>query len=255
MKRVVLAMLLATGCSETMVQTKVAVPSFEQSKEAATISRPKVSVIVEPLGYAELENGKVPKIKASWGEVDRAQARMGGGAGTSKQRYEELALIPVPSFAVAIVNDSAMPIAFKDARVRIESKSGKSYKAILAPEDVASRVDVLTRERFPSAGQQNQLLEQLRDAVMRVPLLSTETKLAAGERFDGVLVVDFGSYNLQELDKVLAADDSYSLVFENVGGESQPLSIKIAMNKIQKTITAQCPEGKPATAQSCKLGD
>lgn len=255
MKRALLGCLLLAGCAENLVQAKVAVPSFEAASEPVAVTRPKVSVLVEALGYANLENGKIPKIKASWGEVDRSQAVMAGGRGGSKMRYADLPLIPLPSFGVAIINSSAAPIAFKGARVRLESKSGKTFKAILEAEEIAGRVEVLTREQFPSTGEQRQLLEQLRDAVMRVPLLSSDTKLAAGERFDGVLVVDFSAYNLKELDSVLASDDSYSIVFENVGGGSEPFAIKVPMKKTSETITARCPDGKPPTAQICKLSD
>lgn len=253
MSRALIALLFVTGCAENLIQAKVAVPTFEAKGETTTVSRAKVAVAVSPIGYAELEAGKVPRIKASWQEVDRSQVSSGSRMAT-KTRYGELQLIPLPSFAIAIVNESGAAITFKNATVSLEGKSGKKFAAILKPEDVAARVDVLTRERYPSAAEQSSLVDQMREAVIRLPLLSGETVIAAGQRFDGMLIIDFASFDLAELDRALATDREFVLTLDNLGGDSAPLAIKIPLDKTAVTITARCPEGKPATAQTCKAG-
>ena len=252
MRHALLALLFLTGCAEELIQAKVAVPTFEAKGETTTVSRAKVSVAVSPIGYAELEAGQVPRIKASWQEIDHSQVSSRGRMAT-KMRYSELQLIPLPSFAIAIVNESGAAIDFRNAKVSLEGKSGKKFAAMLKPENVAARVDVLTRERYPSAAEQSSLIDQMREAVIRLPLLSSDTLIAAGQRFDGLLIIDFAAFDIAELDRALATDREFMLTLDNLGGEAAPLTIKVPLDKTAVTIAARCPKDKPATTQSCKL--
>lgn len=251
MRIAVLFGLVLVGCSPNFVAAKVAVPAFKLGAAPATASRPGVTVGVQPLGYGELEAGKVPVIKASWGEIDRSQVESGGKAGT-KMRYGEVPLVPLPSFAVVIDNQSQAPVELKGATVTLEGKSGKKWKAILSSEDVAAEVDLAIRDRYPSAAQNNAVLEQLRDAVLKLPFLVKTTVVAPGQNFQGFLVFDLKAYNMQEVDKLLAAEQGFTMTFDALGG-APPLTVKLALDKDQATVNAQCPEGKPVAASVCRL--
>lgn len=206
-----LTVLWVTGCATaTAPAPVVARPPALVPSGPAWVSRAGVTFDVQPLGYAERAAGKLPKVEASWGEIDHTKP----AGGASLRRFEVLPLVPVPSFAFVLDNHGGAPIAFRSATIALQSaRTRHRWEAMLVPEDVAARVERLTRARFPNA-HDPRLYEELRDTVMQVPLLTRETIVADGARLDGVLVIDFHADDGNELARVLADDMALELRIE-----------------------------------------
>jgi hypothetical protein len=246
----------ASGCAETLVRTKLNISSLALSSIQATINRDGIGVGAQLLGFVELQQGRAPSIEVRWREIDVAMARAQNarqGEEPTKPMSARVPLVPVPSMFLAIDNRSGSVIDFKGAKVWLESTKGQKYPAVLSVVDVASRADVYLREKYPNAAQSEEVVEGLRERVSRVPLFHDKLVIQPGTRFDGILVLDLPAFSIKETDAALAGDEKFTLKLTALGGGSEPLEISIPFERTSAAIQVDCPQGKPATSETCKL--
>lgn len=253
---VTLGLGLGVGCAEPLVRIKMNVPSLALSAVQPTINRDGIGVGAQLLGFTEFQQGRAPSIEVRWKEIDVAAARAMNRSqddAPTKQMRARIPLVPVPSVFFAIDNKSDSPVTFKGAKAWLESSKGRKVPVMLNVSDVASRIDLYMREKYPKAAESEEVLEGLRDRVGKLPLFSDELVIKANSRFDGLLVLDLGSFSLKESVEALGSDQKFTLRLSGLGGASEPLEISVPFEGTQSAIVAECIQGKPINTTNCKL--
>ena len=253
----VLGLVLAMGgCAETPpVDATVQVLTFKRHPGEA-VDQSGVAIAAEAITPDNLAQHQGLMAKLSWQEVDRNAPSAGGenfsGSGAMITRYQMVALIPMPTFEIRIANHSDKPLKFDKAKIAVVDSTGKRFAAFADGGAIAGRVESDITDLYSGLAQKQDSMAYVRDAVSKLPWLSSALVVAPGSEWQGLIAVDLGVHDLAELDHYLQKVDKLTLELAGVDGGAAPITFDVAFDRAKIGMAMSCPQGKPPSVDLCK---
>jgi hypothetical protein len=236
--------LVLCGCVSAPVATRLHVYELAANARVTTAG---VSLAVTMVTGADLT------LQLHWRELDPYVSRTGNmNMGASVEKSARVRLVPLPSAKVAITNDTAHTLAFAHADTALRDDSGARYAAFTSLADVQKRA----RADFTQHGSASKAaLNELRDAVERLTLLTPAVQIAPGQTWTGVIEFDAGTHDAAELDTLVRRSGALQLVVQNATLDGAALTLAVPIVKVESVRDAWCPPKAATSLRACRVVD
>jgi len=256
-----IALVLISGCAPEAPQVKTNLSIAALKAAEPKSSRADVTMNVRVVGYTELNENKGLLARVMWREVDRGQTYSAGeggyrpGSGGTRapgvERTGIVPVVPVPAFIVRVVNHSKKTLDFSSAQLQLVDDKGRHFDIYADLGEVTGRVEGDIMIRFPKMQEQREQLERIREIVTKETVLTKKTRIEPGVDWQGYLLFKMDPRTPAELEKYLAGVAKLTVQLSGIGGDTQPASIEIPIEKATGTLPVSCPGNKPQSMDNC----
>jgi hypothetical protein len=245
-------LLILNGCGNSSQQRHLVTSVPRLRPAAATVvTHNYVTVSVDPV--TTINWRKYPEITAKVSVVvqDSSQSVEGGGGAASgvhtTLRFDDMLLIPLPSFRIHVTNESGQALSFAHARARLDDDV-HAVDAI-SPTVVRDELDkqlVLRRNRSNETIGIDQV-SAIRAAVDNMPLLRTDTSVPADGEWHG-----YASFKFESEQPVT----HLALLVEGLEVNGQPVApFRFPFAVERRHAARACADGSVATPLGYCKGD
>ncbi len=172
-----------------------------------------------------------------------------GGALTSASQSidsADVALVPLPSFQVRIVNASAQPISMAKAEVVLHDENGRIFPWLRTREEITSRAEseVLTNRPVLREVTNRRARDYLEQSLREIPLLTSEINIPAGGDWEGYASFDFTARDGAEMVAFMMSSRKLTLEIANLAPDGAPLSFNFTIERRAFAAGVMCPDHK-----------
>lgn len=237
--------LFAVGCAEAPpVKATLDVLSFK-AREKQPAPPQGISAGVAELTPQTIKQHSGLTFKLTWREADQSQVYSGGAPSSTTTRDAIVPIVPVPSFAVRIVNKTQSPLSFAKAQIQLTDSKGRTFPPYQGAHEISGRVERDITGAFPSAANNQPLLERLREIINKLPFVTQALTIAPGADWQGVAAFKMDVHDNAELHELLQGVETLTLKLGDLVFE---------FDRTQLALQVTCPAGTQAPSlKKCKL--
>lgn len=247
-----ISMALTSACAmqqDPPVLTRLPVPTVRMHGEAQIASE-GLDVTVTPIAADNMQ--RFPQI---WKALSFQRAVPDGQGGVAMRPGTiSLAIVPLPSFQVRIVNKTDHVIRLSTAIFRLESNVGKRWQTFASSDELAAWNMGVVAASGLDPQIQSQLVGQFTGLVGSLQLLTRSVELLKGDEWSGYLVFNLGTTKPSDYMDLMASMERFTLRLAEVpvettdsGAVTKTTEFTFVLDKATTEIAAVCP---PKTTQA-----
>ncbi|HEY7955555.1 MAG TPA: hypothetical protein VII38_09690 [Polyangia bacterium] len=246
---VLVASSLLAGCATEQL------PAFNLTVSALGASSPAsrqddgVAVAIAPITPANWRAHPLVMAHAVWnatnlaGYTHAASADMTTYDVSSRAALEsaDLALVPLPSFEIRIVNHGARPVRIAPDQAWLSDDRGHRFGFLGSMDELRRRMNAEILSRHPDLLTPNNRItrDAIDETISRLPLLTTDLTIAPGGDWQGLIVFDLATH-----DPTLMRDFMLHAAHLTLGIDvGAPLAFRFSIER--PSHTSRCPAGTP----------
>jgi hypothetical protein len=220
-----------------------------RAREAAEVTKDGVTIAVDPITRENMM--QFPEITrvVSWREPDP------GGQGQMVKRDAPVALVPLPSFRIRIVNRGKHPVSLARAQFQLQDDRNRRYAPILDPVALKGRLVADIQGQNAHIANDRSLMETLRNEVQQVPILNPMIVVPPGGTWVGILPFDTPTRDQAEYAAFMSSLQSLILRLEGTDtGRSGTTGTEFAffIDKGNRPVAVTCPaDVKEPSLEKC----
>jgi|GEM_PF-3399839 len=237
-----------------------------QPRETPEVTKDGVTIAAIPITRENMLQFPEAARMISWREPDPGALRpiSTGGQVTPSQvqtvvRSGPVALVPLPSFQIRIVNHSRHPVSFARAQFQLQDNLNRRYPPIVDPVALKGRFIADINGQNTYIANDRSLIEPLQNEVQRIPILNSTVTVPPGGTWVGVLPIDTPARDPGEYAAFMNSVQNFILRMEGVGTANSGTTgteFAFVIDKGTRPIAVTCPgDVKEPSLEKCTSND
>jgi hypothetical protein len=195
---------------------------------------------------------------AAGGHEGASMAGPGGGMGAGfntaavagqEMRYDDLPMVPLPSFRVELQNETTDPITFDKVSFDLDDGHGHVYHSIESIDEIVDAVvdDVTARHPELLSAIHRTDVDNLRESVRKVQIWNKQSTLKGGEMKAAYVSFRMTTRDAGEFARIAGSLKELTLRINGLATTSGPLEpVAFSYTVPKRPTMVQCPDGSRA---------
>jgi hypothetical protein len=249
--------LVAAGCAEGVPRYTMSVRALGPPSPLG-VARGGVTVAASAITRATWLEHRAVVSRIYWRETDsgsQVRGGLGGAAPVTALQEAEVALMPLPSFEVRIVNHTGQPLAMRSSRAELDDGHGRRFAWITDADEIERRVesDVTTRYRALLDSSNRASLAAVREAFAGLKLLTPALTIPDGGDWQGYLTFDLEARSTEEMRAFMLEARALTLRLAGLAPDGSALELRFPILRKPPAVVSSEPRFSPTDDGPCIL--